>query len=147
MTRFHQSAPEGRPDLPGELTLRFGPERFHCRVHWPAAISAPPLIFLLIDARAGDAFGPSLSSVGGAVVISFPPLRERPGDRLEAAALGWAAVHALDLGADPQLLLVAGVDVGAELDGLVRCLRLSATDEPPTQRRSYQRRNPERRHR
>ena len=112
MTSFRQLVPEGRSDLPAELTLRFGAERLPGRVYWPPAISAPPLIFLLNDARDGDAFSPSLSSVAGAVVISFPPPRERSDDRLEAAALGWAAEHALDLGADPQLLLVAGVYVG-----------------------------------
>lgn len=112
MTSFRQSAPGGRSDLPAELTLRFGAERLPGRVYWPAAISAPPLIFSLFDARDGDAFSPSLSSVAGAVVISFPPSRERSDDRLQAAALGWAAEHALDLGADPRLLLVAGLYVG-----------------------------------
>jgi hypothetical protein len=107
MTSFRQSAPEGRCDLPAELTLRFGAERLPGRVYWPAAISAPPLIFSLVDTRHGDAFSPSLSSVAGAVVLSFPPLRSD--DRLEAAALGWTADHAFDLGADPRLLLVAGV--------------------------------------
>ena len=219
MTRFRQSALEGRPDLPAELTLRFGAERLHGRVHWPAAISAPPLIFLLVDAPEDDAFSTSLSSAAGAVVLSFPTPRR---ERIEAAALGWAAEHAFDLGADPELLLLAGVYVGgghaarlaiaardhrwpelhrqllvhptfdaacpmpsgvagtapativtsapadahltryaarlraagvdvdelrfpnralpreAELDELVRSLRLGATDEPPTQRRSYQ---------
>lgn len=110
MTSFRQSAPEGRSDLPAELTLRFGAERLPGRVCWPAAISAPPLIFLLEDERAGGAFSTSLCSAAAAIVLSMPT---RPGsdDRIEAAALGWAAEHASELGATARLLL-AGVYLG-----------------------------------
>ena len=127
MTRFPQSVHDGRADLPAELRLRFGAERLHGRVHWPAAITAPPLIPLLGDARDGEAFSTSLSSVAGAVVLSFPtPPRERSGDRIEAAALGWAAEHAFDLGADPQLLLIAGIYLSA---GRAARLAIAARDQ------------------
>ena len=109
--------------MPAELTLRFGAERLHGQVHWPAAVCAPPLIFLLVDAPDGDAFGTSLSSAAGAVVPSFPTPRR---ERLEAAALGWAAEHAFDLGANPQRLLVAGVCVGG---GRAPRLAIAARDQ------------------
>jgi hypothetical protein len=110
MTNFRQSAPEGRPDLPAELTLRFGAERLPGRVHWPAAISAPPLIFLLEDARDSDGFSTSLCSAAAAVVLSLPT---SPGseESIELAALGWADDHASEIGAAAQLLL-AGVYLG-----------------------------------
>ena len=110
MTSFRQSAPEGRSDLPAELTLRFGAERLPGRVYWPAAISAPPLIFLLDDAHDEDGFIPSLCSAAAAVVLSMPA---RPGsnESIELAALGWAAEHAPELGATRRLLL-AGVYLG-----------------------------------
>jgi hypothetical protein len=75
-------------------------------------MSAPALIFLLDDAPDSDAFSAGLSSVAEAIVVSFPgPSRERSDERIEAAALGWTAEHASELGATPRLL-VAGVYIG-----------------------------------
>ena len=131
MTSFRQSAPEGRSDLPAELTLRFGAERLPGRVYWPAAISAPPLIFLLDDARDDDAFSTSLCAAGAAVVLSMPT---GPGldERVELAALDWAADHASELGATPRLLL-AGIYIGG---GHAARLAAAARDEgwPPLHR-------------
>jgi acetyl esterase/lipase len=110
MTSFRRSAAEGRSDLPAELTLRFGAERLPGRVYWPAAISAPPLIFLLGDARDGDEFSPSLCSAATAVVLSMPT-RADSNESIEVAALAWAADHASELGATARLLL-AGVYLG-----------------------------------
>lgn len=131
MTSSRQSAPEGRPDLPAELTLRFGAERLPGRVYWPAAISAPPLIFLLENARDGEVFSTSLCSAAAAVVVSMPT---RPGsdERLDVAALGWAAEHAAELGATRRLLL-GGVYLGG---GHAARLALTARDAgwPPLDR-------------
>jgi acetyl esterase/lipase len=80
---------------------------------------------LLVDARDGDAFGTSLSSASEAVVLSMPT-RHGSDERIEAAALGWAAEHAFDLGADPQLLLLAGVRVGG---GHAAGLAIAAGDQ------------------
>jgi hypothetical protein len=110
MPSFRQSAPEGRSDLPAELTLRFGAERLPGRVYWPAAISAPPLIFLLGDAHAGEEFSLSLCSAATAVVLSIPTTADSS-ESTEVAALGWAADHAPELGAAARVLL-AGVYLG-----------------------------------
>jgi hypothetical protein len=110
MTSFRHSAFEGVSDLPAELTLRFGAERLPGRVYWPAANSAPPLIFLLDDAHDDDRFHTSLCSAAAAVVLatSTGPSSE---ESIELAALGWAAEHASELGATRRLLL-AGVYLG-----------------------------------
>jgi acetyl esterase/lipase len=109
MTKSLQSRLPGSADLAAELTLRFGAERLHGRVYWPAATTAPPLILLLGGARDGETFSASLSSVAGAVVLSFSRPPSEPSDVVvEVATLGWAAEHAFDLGADPQRLLIGG---------------------------------------
>lgn len=109
MTRFDHPMQERPAGLPADLTLRFGPERLHGRVHWPAAPSSAPLIFGLGGASDGDAFGASLSSVAGAVVLWFAAPHDAS---IAASALGWAAEHAPDLASDPRGLVVAGVHLG-----------------------------------
>lgn len=118
MTRLDQS----RQERPAGLTLRFGAERLRGRVHWPAGSSPSPLIFVLATPSDGDALGESLSSMAGAVVLSFAAPRDA---RTADAALGWAAEHAPDLGSDPRALVVAGVDIGG---GLAVRLALAARD-------------------
>ena len=108
MTKFHQPTQE-QAGLGADLTLRFGPERLPGRVHWPAATSPSPLIFVLGAASGSDAFAASLSSEAEAVVLWFAAPRDAG---TAAAALGWAAEHAPDLGGDPRGLVVAGVEVG-----------------------------------
>jgi hypothetical protein len=110
MTSFRRSALEGRSDLPAELTLRFGAERLPGRVYWPAAISAPPLIFLLDGAHDDHRFSTSLCSAAAAVVLATPTGRSSE-ESIQLAALGWAAEHAFELGATQRLLL-AGVYLG-----------------------------------
>ena len=122
MTRFDQSTQERAAGLPADLTLRFGSKRLRGRVHWPAATSPAPLIFVLGAASDGDAFGASLSSMAGAVVLWFAAPRDVS---TAAAALGWAAEHAPDLGGDPRGLVVAGIDVGG---GYALRLALAARD-------------------
>jgi hypothetical protein len=119
VSRFAHPGPDQRRDLPAELTLRFGAERVRGRVHWPAATSSPPLIFLLA-AGEHDGFSTSLCSAAAAVVLSMPA---GPGatESIEVAALGWAAEHASELGAAPRLLL-AGVYRGGG-----RAARLAVT--------------------
>jgi hypothetical protein len=122
MTNFHPSRQERPAGLPADLTLRFGGERLRGRVHWPARTTSSPLIFLLGAGSDGDSFGAALSSVARAVVLWFAAPHDAS---MAAAALGWAAEHAPDLGGDPRGLVVAGVDLGG---GYAVRLALAARD-------------------
>ena len=122
MTGFHLSTPERLAGLPADLTLRFGAERLRGRVHWPAVATPSPLIFVLGAASDKDAFGASLSSEAGAVVLWFAAPHEWT---MAEAALGWAAEHGPDLGSAPHGLVVAGVDLGG---GYAVRLALAARD-------------------
>jgi acetyl esterase/lipase len=107
-----------------DLRLRGPAGSTPVRVRWPSSASpesAPPLVVLLPDAapangvdRADDELSHELCSRVGAVVLCTPWAPRRPGalDRAEAA-LGWAADHGQELGADPGRLVVAGRGAGA----------------------------------
>jgi acetyl esterase/lipase len=128
-------------DLPAEITLRFGGLRLRGCVHWPQAIPVgqrSPLIFLLADGRdrpAADALTATLCSSAEAVVLSVTSFAESaPGEPvsadLELAALGWAAEHAAELSANPDGLVVAGVNAaGAHAARLAIAARDSAWPE------------------
>ena len=122
MTRFDQSTQEPPAGLPADLTLRFGAERLRGRLHWPAANSQSPLIFVLGEASDFDAFSASLSAAAAAVVLWFAPPHDAS---IAAAALSWAAEHALDLGSDPLSLVIAGAGLGG---GYAVRLALEARD-------------------
>lgn len=122
MTRSHQRTPDQPSGLPADLTLRFGSERLRGRLYWPALGSESPLIFVIGAASDGDAFGASLSSAAGAVVLWFAAPRDAS---MAAAAFGWAAEHADDLGSDPRRMIVAGVDLGG---GHAACLAVAARE-------------------
>jgi hypothetical protein len=109
--------------LQAELTLRFGAVRLHGRLHWPQPVAErdrSPLVVLLadaVDASGADVFGALLSAAASAVVLSFTggasPLQgDGSGENHELSALGWAAEHAAELGADPARLLIAGMHRG-----------------------------------
>jgi hypothetical protein len=111
----------GRPiGLRAEITLRFGATRLPGQVHWPPHPDnreRSPLVVLLadpVDASEANPFGARLSSAAAAVVLSFttgaaPPRLVGSGEDQEWSALGWAAEHAAELGADPEWLCIAGM--------------------------------------
>jgi acetyl esterase/lipase len=100
--------------LPADLKLRFEAVRLPARVYWPGAARTDSALIVLLegeDATAGRASAEALCrtlSAAGAVVLAVAGPAA-----YECAALGWAAEHAADLGAEPRRLVLAGQHAGA----------------------------------
>ena len=119
MRRADRHADESRVGsvLTAGLTLRPGGRRLDGRVYWPDGNdadggSALILVPALADAGGSDPLCRLLCAAAGALVLAIPRLRAADHD-YELVALGWAAEHAADLGAQPQQLMVAGEGAGA----------------------------------
>jgi acetyl esterase/lipase len=128
------------PPVPrvADLQLRGSTSRLATRVYWPAPCPdgaaghvRRTALLVLVDG-VGDAAGPepdhadalarNLCTAVGVVVLALAhPLGADRAAALRDAgtALGWAADHAAELGADPRRLIVAGAGSGAELAAAV----------------------------
>ncbi|HMG42725.1 MAG TPA: alpha/beta hydrolase fold domain-containing protein [Acidimicrobiales bacterium] len=107
-----------------DMQLRGRAAPLATRVYWPAPCPSPgarPALMVLFpggDADQADALSRGLCSYAGLVVLT---LLGRPGAsdadaaalRDACTALDWAADHAVELGADPGRLIVAGWETGA----------------------------------
>jgi acetyl esterase/lipase len=100
-----------------DLQLRGSTSPLPVRVYWPGQATSQPvplLVFCIVGAGAG-AGAPaeqtcrSLSEDPGLLVLAVSCLA---GARDGTTALEWAAEHAVELGADPGRLLVAGQGAG-----------------------------------
>lgn len=104
--------------LVADLRLRFGAVRLPTRLYLPspstAASDARALVFWLASKNAGDALCRELCAVTAAVVLELGSPKAASCGRYAMAALGWAAEHAGELGADPGRLIVGGQRAGAE---------------------------------
>jgi hypothetical protein len=110
--------------LVADLKLRFGATRVPARLYLPSpstvAAGCAPLVLWLTVRNAGDPLCRELSLVAAAVVLELGKPDGPDGCAYEAAALGWAAEHARELGAQAGRLLVAG-----QLAGAARAARLA----------------------
>ena len=110
--------------LLAELRLRFGPTRVPARVYLPTPSAVPaagaPLVLWLADRGARDVLCQDLSAAAAAVVIELGCREGDCSDGYDIEALGWAAEHALELGAGSGPIAVAG-----QLAGAARAARLA----------------------
>jgi acetyl esterase/lipase len=111
--------------LVADLKLRFGPTRLPARLYLPSpstvSSSGAPLILWLTVRNAGDPLCREFSAAAAAVVLELGRPPEGPnGGGQEVVALGWAAEHARELGAQEDRLVVAG-----QLAGAARAARLA----------------------
>jgi hypothetical protein len=110
--------------LLADLRLRFGPTRLPARVYLPAPSAVPaggaPLVLWLTGRGARDVLCQDLSAAAAAVVIELGCRDGGCSDGYDIEALGWAAEHALELGAGPGPVAVAG-----QLAGAARAARLA----------------------
>lgn len=109
--------------LLADLRLRFGPTRLPARVYLPTRSSVPaagaPLVLWLTGGTARDALCQDLSTSAAAVVIELG-CRGGCSHGYDIEALGWAAEHGPELGAD-----TSSVAVGGQLAGAARAARLA----------------------
>lgn len=91
------------PRRVADLRLRGPHGTLEAHVTWPAGVATPGLVVFLPDAP---------GEPDAALTAEFVVLAPRCGDADPAGeaaeALEWAAAHAVELGADPARLLVAG---------------------------------------
>jgi acetyl esterase/lipase len=103
--------------LVADLKLRFGTTRLPARLYLPAQSTVPSgcaaLVLWLTVRNAGDPLCRELSAAAAAVVLELgrPPGANAYGQ--DVVALGWAAEHARELGAQDDRLVVAGQSTGA----------------------------------
>jgi acetyl esterase len=111
-----------------ELQLRGPGGPLAARAYWPAPhdhVTAPALLVLLagLDSDDVDALCRGACADVGVVVLSptSRPATDPHGAALAdaLAAVHWAADHAVELGADPGRLLLAGTGVGGRLAAAV----------------------------
>jgi hypothetical protein len=110
--------------LLADLRLRFGPTRVPAHVYLPAPSAVPaagaPLVLWLAGRGARDVLCQDLSAAAAAVVIELGCRERGCGDGYDIAALGWAAEHAIELGASLGPVAVAG-----QLEGAARAAQLA----------------------
>jgi hypothetical protein len=110
--------------LLADLRLRFGPTRVPARVYLPAPSAVPaagaPLVLWLAGCGARDVLCQDLSAAAAAVVIELGSRERGCSDGYDIAALGWAAEHAIELGASSGPVAVAG-----QLEGAARAAQLA----------------------
>jgi len=110
--------------LLADLKLRFGPIRLPARVYLPspsaAAPAGAPLVLWLAGRSARDVLCQELSAAATAVVIELGSHGGSCSDGYEIEALGWAAEHGVELGAEAAPVVVAG-----QLAGAARAARLA----------------------
>lgn len=108
-----------------DVLLRDPAPRTRARIHWPACPGRPGLVVLFTDPDDPCDLAARLVEALGAIVLAVPAAHT-----VEAhATVAWAADHAAELGARPDLALV-GTGRGAALAERVAAL---AADEgwPP----------------
>lgn len=110
--------------LLADLRLRFGPMRLPARVYLPSpsavSTAGAPLVLWLAGRGTRDVLCQELSAAAAAVVIELGRRDDGGSDRYEIEALGWAAEHAVELGASSGQVTVAG-----QLAGAARAARLA----------------------
>jgi acetyl esterase len=111
--------------LVADLKLRFGGTRLPARLYLPSLSTVPsggaPLVLWLTVRNAGDPLCREVSAAAAAVVLELGRPDGPNGCGQDMVALGWAAEHARELGAQDGRLAVAG-----QLTGAARAARLAA---------------------